>query len=89
MRYYVENTLRSFNAWAGGLQNLKMLCEHPDAYDYMENWFEDYCNDPDFPVADTVINDILWFEMYDILFEAGFVNEDHEWPEEVDDEEEE
>lgn len=38
--------------------------------------------------TETDINDYLWFYMKYDLEEAGFLNEDHEWVEDTDEEEE-
>ncbi len=77
MKYIVEKPLCEFHAWSSGLANLLELEFHPAAFDYIENYIDSLCEEDD--RTETDINDILWFEMYDILEEAGFVNEEHEW----------
>ena len=65
--------LWEFPAWSGGRSNLDALCEHQDAYEYAERYIEDFSsvNDP-YEVTDAVINDLLWFDIPDVLEEAGF-----------------
>lgn len=77
IQYTVEESLWNFRAWSGGLTNLNELKCHPNAFSYVEQFLEEWsqCDN----ITDTQINDYLWFEMYDMLEEAGFVNEDCEW----------
>ena len=86
MRYVVDDELRYFDAWSGGRSNLEELMTHPEAYEYVSGYIDEYCEQTNEPPSMTTINDILWFEMWGMLEEGGFVNECHEW---IDDEEEE
>lgn len=83
IQYTVKKSLWDFNAWSGGLTKLEDLKAHPAAFNYIEQFLEELCSY--YNVTDTDINDFLWFEMYDQLEEAGFVNEDHEWIDEEED----
>lgn len=80
IQYTIEESLWNFRAWSGGLTNLEELKSHSDAFNYIEVFLEEWCSCDN--VTDTQINDFLWFEMYDRLEEAEFVDEDHEWIEE-------
>lgn len=91
MRYVVECELNRFQAWSGGKTWLEELIDHPKAYDYIVNRIEEaeLCfYEEDEARTETDINDYLWFYMKYDLEEAGFLNEDHEWIEYVDEEEE-
>lgn len=87
MVYTREDThLYDFQAWAGGKDHLEGLMNHCraidnwDAYDYIENWLDEYttcCVDE--PVSETDINDILWFEMDELLKDGGYLDENYEW----------
>ena len=68
-----ECELHEFPAWAGGRTTLDELCEHSEAYEFAENYIEDFISVTDpCEVTDTVINDLLWFDIPDVLEEAGF-----------------
>lgn len=91
MRYVVEHELNRFQAWSGGKTWLEELIDHPKAYDYIVNRLEEaelYFYEEDEARTETDINDYLWFYMKYDLEEAGFLNEDHEWIEDTDEEEE-
>ena len=89
MRYVVECELSRFQAWSGGKTWLEELIDHPKAYDYIVDLIEEADLYGDGEVrTETDINDYLWFYMADDLEEAGFLNEDHEWIEDDDEEEE-
>ena len=68
-----ECDLSAFPAWAGGSRILDELCEHKEAYEFAENYIEEVISitDPG-EVTDTFINDMLWFDIPDVLEEAGF-----------------
>lgn len=69
MKYTCDNELRNFQAWGGGQAVLFSL--YGDAYDFLEAWSEE------FPLAETDINDWLWFECEDYLREeCGIERED-------------
>lgn len=75
INYVVHHScdLCDFPAWSGGFDRLYMLCEHPEALALIEEYLEDYLPYiSDGEVTDTLINDILWFEVDDILAESGF-----------------
>lgn len=91
MRYVVERELNRFPAWSGGKTWLKELIDHPKAYDYIVNQLEEaelYFYEKGEVRTETEINDYLWFYMKYDLEEAGFLNEDHEWIEDTNEEEE-
>lgn len=89
MRYVVECELNRFQAWSGGKTWLEELIDHPKAYDYIVDLIEETELYGDGEArTETDINDYLWFYMADDLEEAGFLNEDHEWIEDTDEEEE-
>lgn len=91
MRYVVECELNRFQAWSGGKTWLEELIDHPKAYDYIVNRIEEaqlcFYEEGEAP-TETDINDYLWFYMKYDLEEAGFLNEDHEWIEDDNEEEE-
>ena len=62
MKYYVEEELKNFRAWAGGLDTLNEL-KKMDKVEEVEN----YINDCMESVSETDINDFLWFER-DFIF---------------------
>ena len=68
-----ECELHEFPAWAGGRAILDELCEHKEAYECAESYIEEFIavSEPE-AVTDTVINDMLWFDIPDALEEAGF-----------------
>ena len=68
-----ECELYEFPAWVGGRTTLDALCEHQEAYEFAENYIEDVISVTDpAEVTDTFINDLLWFDIPDVLEEAGF-----------------
>ncbi len=75
MKYMVENPLRYFEAWNGGLRVLHELEAHQDAYDYIESWLEEYplCGDM---LTNVEVNDFLWFDALDMCEEAGYYNDE-------------
>lgn len=91
MRYVVECELNRFQAWSGGKTWLEELIDHPKAYDYIVNRIgeAELCFYEEGEArTETDINDYLWFYMKYDLEEAGFLNEDHEWIEDDNEEEE-
>lgn len=92
MRYVVECELNRFQAWSGGKTWLEELIDHPKAYDYIVNRIEEaelcFYEEGEARRTETDINDYLWFYMKYDLEEAGFLNEDHEWIEDDNEEEE-
>lgn len=75
LNYVVQHScdLCDFPAWAGGRDRLDKLCEHPEALAIIEEYLEDnLCYIAEDEVTDTLINDILWFDVDDILFDNGF-----------------
>lgn len=92
MRYVVECELNRFQAWSGGKTQLEELIDHPKAYDYIVNRIEEaeLCfYEEGEPAPRLILTIIFGFYMKYDLEEAGFLNEDHEWIEDVDEEEEE
>ena len=75
LNYVVQHEceLREFPAWAGGAHILDKLCVHPEAYMFVENYLEEIISMTDpYEVTDTFINDLLWFDIPDVLEENGF-----------------
>ena len=75
LNYVIEHScgLADFPAGSGGLDRLCKLLEHPEALKVIEDYFDDYLPYfSDGEVTATLINDILWFEVDDILEEYGF-----------------
>lgn len=80
--YTTSCALFDFPAWSGAVENLDVLCDHPMAYDYIEEFINDYADCGIESITDTWINDLLWFELFDILEEAGLYNgKEDEWTE--------
>ena len=78
MKFMVECSLADFNAWAGGKATLDDLRRHQEAYDYIESFINEWTYGNN--VTDTDVNDFLWFEVYDMLAEAGlYDNENDVW----------
>lgn len=75
IEYVVEKAceLRDFSAWSGGDDILNELVNHEGAYEFAKDFIEEVISvsDPK-EVTDTFINDILWFDIPDILEDAGF-----------------
>ena len=68
-----ECELHEFPAWGCGRMVLDELCEHEEAYEFVQNYIEDVISVTDsYEVTDTFINDLLWFDIPDVLEEAGF-----------------
>ena len=57
MKYYVEEELKNFKAWSGGMDTLNEL-RKMDKIEEVEN----YINDCMEGASDIDINDFLWFE---------------------------
>ena len=75
INYVVHHSceLHEFPAWAGGRRVLDELGEHDEAYEYAESYIEEVISVTDpAEVTDTLINDLLWFDILDVLEEAGF-----------------
>lgn len=70
-----ELELNEFEAWSGGLERLNRIKEL-DIVDEIQTLLEDWlCDNND--VDEYLINDILWFELDDIIdsYEGGNNNE--------------
>lgn len=63
MKYHVEEELKNFRAWSGGLDTLNELREL-DKIEEVENYINDCMEN----ASETDINDFLWFER-DYIFE--------------------
>lgn len=74
MRYMVETPLYRFDAWSGGLQILHELGYHKEAYEFIENYLDEYEECANEPLSDIEINDFLWFDALDLLQENGLYN---------------
>lgn len=80
MKYTTNCTLDEFNAWSGGATALDELRQHPEAYAYISDMLDDMteCSE----MTETDINDFLWFELDDVLQDAGYYDVDSdEWSE--------
>lgn len=90
MRYVCDTPLYQFPAWSGGKTRLDDLVAHPDAYDYISDMIEEADRYGEGELrTDTELNDYLWFYMEDDLEEAGYLDENHEWIADKDNDEEE
>ena len=69
MRYYVETSLESFEAWSGGKDTLDVLIEKGDC-DSVEDLIEEQSYDNGW--TETEINDFLWFERDIIAEHLGY-----------------
>lgn len=74
MRYMVDTPLYKFDAWSGGLHVLNELCDHKEAYDFIESYLDDYEECVSEQLTDTDVNDFLWFDALDFLEENGLYN---------------
>lgn len=74
MRYVVETSLNKFDAWSGGLRVLNKLCDHQEAYEFIENYLDEYEECANCMLTDTDVNDFLWFDALDFLEENGLYN---------------
>lgn len=74
MRYVVETSLNKFDAWSGGLRVLNKLCDHQEAYEFIENYLDEYEECASCMLTDTDVNDFLWFDALDFLEENGLYN---------------
>lgn len=82
IKYLTSCALFNFPAWSMAIGNLDALCNHPMAYDYIEEFINDYADCGIEEVTETWINDLLWFDLFDILEEAGlYDSEKDEWEE--------
>ena len=73
MKYTVEENLKDFKAWSGGLDTLKDLYEY-DAVDKAEEYINMiFAYDEELP-TEAEINDILWFERDEIYRYCGIYN---------------
>lgn len=67
MRYMVEQELEEFEPWGNAVSIWNAIIENEEAYDYMNDFFNEYTGD----LSETDINDIIWFDAEDLLHEAG------------------
>lgn len=82
MRYIEDNTLDYFKAWSGGKEWLDTFKQHPDAFEYISNFIEEWSElryQENNPLSSIEINDFLWFDAFDILVEEGYVDGDMNW----------
>ena len=91
MKYIVEESLSSFNAWSGVKDTKDELTE--EQLSQVEDVIEELYPDNN-PPTDTDINDILWFERDAIAQYLGFsdwepLNHDDDEDEDEDEQEEE
>lgn len=74
MRYVVETSLSDFDAWSGGLRVLNELRLHKEAYEFIESFLDEYEECSDCMLAETDMNDFLWFDALYLLEENGLYN---------------
>lgn len=73
IKYYIEENLKDFRAWSGGLDTLNKLKEL-DRVEDVESYIEECMTE----ASDTDINDFLWFESDFIFTELLGINEEEE-----------
>ena len=62
-----------FSSMGRGYDRLNQLRNHTDAYAVVKGWLESYlCDMSSGEVTDELINEILWFDVDDILAGYGF-----------------
>jgi hypothetical protein len=71
MKYYVEENLKDFRAWSGGLDTLNRIIEL-DRVEEVESYIEECMTE----ASDTDINDFLWFEVEFIFIELLGLSEE-------------
>jgi hypothetical protein len=66
IKVYEELTIAEFNAWQGGEDILDIIREY-DKMEELEELAEEVFGDE--PISDTMLNDWLWFDRDEILFQ--------------------
>ena len=66
IKVYEELTIAEFNAWGSAEITLDIVREH-DKMDELEELAEEIFGDE--PISDTMLNDWLWFDRDEILFQ--------------------
>lgn len=66
IKVYEELTIEQFNAWSGGEVTLDIVKEF-DKMEELEELAEKIFGDE--PISDTMLNDWLWFDGDEILFQ--------------------
>lgn len=86
MRYYVECELSGFEPWSGAVAVMDALRENAEAFEAVESFIEEWSGVGD--LAETDINDFLWFDAADYLWDSHGIDlfGDHEEDEEDEDE---
>jgi len=79
MKFTCEKSLSEFEAWAGGLNTFNKI-EEENKLDELESILEDAYPDG---IAETTLNDLLWFES-DWLYEMLGIKEEDEESEDED-----
>lgn len=69
LHYIVSCELKDFPALGSAATFLEELTEHPQAYDYIEDWISFFEGDE---MTATCINDFLKYDAKEILDTAGF-----------------
>lgn len=67
--YIVSCELSEFPAWGSAATFLEELTEHPQAYEYLEEWINFFKEDE---MDASYLNDLLKYEVKEILDIAGF-----------------
>lgn len=87
MKYYIEESLKNFGAWSGGMDTLDTLIEKGDC-DAVECLIEELSCGSEW--SDTSVNDFLWFERDTIAQHLGYSDwDEYEYGKEDEDEEDE
>lgn len=71
-KYY--ESLEDFEPWGGAAQIYERIMNDKEAREYIEDYLEISCEDPDWD--ETIINDFIWFDAEQILIDAGIWEEE-------------
>lgn len=78
MRYYVECELSGFETWGGAVAVMDALRENAEAFEAVESFIEEWTEMD--KVSETDVNDFLWFDAADYLWDTHGIDlfGDHE-----------
>lgn len=80
MFYVVEKDLQDFNFWAGArtvANEIDELDNADECWEYLQEIIEEDAQNALY-YNETQINDFVWFEAWDLLEAAEYINEDEE-----------
>lgn len=88
MRYIVDCSLDEFQPWSGAVAVMDALHENADAFAAIECFIDEWCELREEPLRDVDINDFLWFDAVDYLWDSCGIDlyGDHEDEEDEEDE---